>query len=352
MQAKVLITGMDKKITERQQRWRSFYNRQQAAAHRLIIRLKDDRPARPAPNPDKQADRIAWAWRHYQEQLEQLQWLDDDAIPHLDAYTGTEIFAEAFGCPVQRAPDAMPFALPLIRRATEVTRLKVPDLSTPCLSRLFEIADKLRELAGTSAVMRLVDIQSPMDIAALIWEKASFFQALLDEPRAVLELAAKVEQLLTAFLDQWFERYGRNFVAHYPDYYLPKGVSVSVDEIGAVGPDLFAQFFLPELTRLSLRYGAIGIHCCANARQHWDRLKLIPGLALLNLVQPPEVLRLAYQQFAASTAQMHSWIPEGDLANQVRALPAGSRVVLQVAADSKDQARKLVAAFKAIHHCA
>jgi len=313
----------------------------QAPSHVFLVRLKENGPERPLPHPDKKRERIEWAWRQYQEQMSRAEWLDDDAIPHLDVYTGTEIFAEAFGCEVRRPADNMPFALPLVSKASEAADLGVPDLDAPCLRLLFEIADELRARAGPDAVLKMVDIQSPMDIAALVWNKSDFYVALVEEPEAVRELAGKVKRLLISFLDEWFSRCGADFVAHYPDYYMPRGVTLSEDEIGAVGADAFDDLFLPELVELSNRYGGIGIHCCANARHQWEGLKRVPGLRLLNLVQRPEALREAYPYFASHAAQMHGWCGDGDPLSWVEALPADSRVVLEVPAESRVQAAEL-----------
>jgi hypothetical protein len=145
--------------------------------------------------------------------------------------------------------------------------VKVPELSSSSLANIFEMSDELHRRTGPNSLMRLPDdIQSPMNIAALIWDKSDFYVALMETPEAVRELADKVRTLLTAFLDEWFRRYGTAFIAHYPFYYMERGVTLSEDEIGAVNPDTFDEFFLPELTYLSERYGGIGIHCCANAR--------------------------------------------------------------------------------------
>lgn len=54
----------------------------------------------------------------------------------------------------------------------------------------------------------LPDVQTPMDIAALIWDKNYFFAAMIEEPEAVKELAHKVSRLYFAFFDEWFRRYG------------------------------------------------------------------------------------------------------------------------------------------------
>lgn len=331
-------------IEQRKQRWARFLDMRYPAGHLVIMRFpKGPKRPRPPLHPERKQERIEWAWQEYQDQMQRLEWLDDDTVPFLDPHTGTEIFAEAFGCPVHRVDDKMPFALPLITDPADVSRLRVPSLDVPCLRVLFEIADELRARGGPEAVMRVVDIQSPMDIAALILEKSRFFMALIDEPEAVRELAAKVRTLLTAFLDAWFARYGQSFVAHAPDYYMPKGITLSEDEIGTVSPDLFETLFLPELVELSNRYGGIGIHCCANSRHQWEGIKRIPGLKLLNLGQPPKVVNEAHAFFGAHVAQMNRWLGKGHPSTWLGQLPPGCRTVIQMPAKTKDEAIELAA---------
>ena len=328
-------------VRERVQRWRDFLSPGKPSSHLFRMNYAPDNIERPLPWPDKKAERIEWAWRTYERHLSRAAWLRDDSVPCLFPYTGTEIFAEAFGCQVHRPTDNMPFALPRIRRAEEVARLPVPEVSATPLAMLFEIADELRRRAGDGALMKLVDVQSPMDIASLIWDKNSFYVALAEEPEAVRELAAKVKELLVAFLDEWFARYGTEFIAHYPDYYMPQGITLSEDEVGVVSREMFVEMFLPELAELSDRYGGIGVHCCANARHQWDGIARIPNLKVLNLVQPPGELRDAYAFFARRTAQFHSWFGDGPAWTWPALYPEGARVVMEVSANSRDEALEL-----------
>ncbi len=334
-------------IEERKQRWRDFLSMDDGVRYIFQINYQPDDKPRPQPWPDKKSERIEWAWEKYQRYLARLEWLEDDSIPFLDVYTGTEIFAEAFGCQIYRPEDNMPFALPKIHKPGEVSKLKVPDLSAPSLAILFEIADELRNRAGEEALVRLVDIQSPMDIATLIWDKNDLYMALIDTPDAVKELAAKVTELLIAFLDEWFARYGFEFIAHYPLYYMPKGITLSEDEVGAVDEGMFREFFLPELVTLSERYGGIGMHCCADARHQWENLKRVPGLRLLNLVQPVEELRAAYQFFAGHVPQMHSWFGDGPAWTWPEQYPEGARVVMEAGAANRYEALELAEKLRA-----
>jgi hypothetical protein len=240
----------------------------------------------------------------------------------------------------------MPFAMPIIQHAAQVAAVRVPGLDHPAVAPFFHIAEELRRRAGEAALLHMVDLQSPMDTAALIWEKTGFYPAMLEAPEAVHELAGKVQTFLETFLDAWFARFGREFIAHYPDYYMPYGVTCSVDEVGAVSANMFRQFFTPELEALSARYGQIGIHCCANARHQWENFKRVPNLRLMNINQPQPEVQAALKYFAATCAQ---WpIPHGSGASWTidSEIPAGARTVFEVWVESKDEALRVVERYR------
>jgi hypothetical protein len=336
------MENVEGQVRQRKQRWLNFYDFERPVSRMFLIRYAPELPPRPFPNPELKAERLEWIWQNYVYHLERMQWLDDDMIPCLDMLTGTELFAEAFGCRVYRPENDMPFALPLVSSAAEAEKLKIPSLDAPPLALAFEMADALAQRAGAGATFRMVDLQSPMDVAALIWEKKSFYLALVEAPEAVKALAEKVKTLQMHFLDAWFRRYGKGFVAHYPDYYLPQGVSMSVDEIGAVSPRMFEHFFLPELNDLAERYGGLGVHSCANNRHQWENFKRIPGLKFLNINQPEATLREAYPFFAKQVAQWHyGWDPLDDPLGWLAQMPAEARVVVDVGAETREEAIRL-----------
>lgn len=299
-------------IDARCSRWRSLFSPESGPPYVFLIRYQPDAFERPWPMPDQVPQRIDWAWHKYCRMVEQCTWIEDDTLPYLEPYTGTEIFAEAFGAEVYRPDNDMPFARPVIGNAGDAAKIKAPSLDCPSFHRMFEIADELRRRAGPDALMRLVDIQSPMDIAAILWDKNDFYVSLVEAPDAVLEFAEKIAGVQTSFLDEWFSRYGTRTIAHYPDYYMEGGITLSEDEVGAVSADLFEEMFLPELNRLSDRYGGIGIHCCAHARHQWDSFRKIRGLRLLNFVQPEAVVKEAYAFFGTDVVHWHSWNGNGD----------------------------------------
>jgi uroporphyrinogen-III decarboxylase len=308
------------------------------AGHLFLINYTPDALDRPLPWPQLKSQRIEYAWEYYCHQRERAAWLRDDTIPYLNVYTGTEIFAEAFGCEVYRPKNDMPCARPLIYKSSEMSKLRVPKLEDPPLAMLFEIADELRRRGGVEATLKIVDLQSPMDTAALIWNKTDFFAAMYEDCEAVRALAALVADVMVAFLDLWFGRYGPDFVAHYPDYYMPKGVTLSEDDVGVVSATAFRNYYLPELEMLSERYRGLGLHCCADAVHQWDNFASIKGLRVLNLVQSETTLRAAYQRFSRTAVQYHSWSGDGPVWQHLQAMPEGSRVVLEAGAASREEA--------------
>ena len=294
--------------------------------------------------PTKVRERVDRRWAEYTIMRRKAELVDDDRVPYLSNATGTEIFAEAFGCRVQRPGNTNPFALPLVRAATEADALKTPELGASTLGYLFDIADELHRRGGSEAVMKPVDIQSPMDVVALIWDKSDLFCAMIETPEAVRSLADRVRSLLVAFLNEWYGRYGTTFVAHYPDYVMAGGVTVSVDEVGAISSEMFGRFFRDELTALSDHFGGLGIHCCADACHQWGNFRALPGLRLVNHNAPPtrdprEYLLDSLGFYGNGVAQMPvGWCPDGEPEEWPAQFPEGTRVVFEVQAEDAAQA--------------
>ncbi len=338
-------------VEARKQRWLDFFAPDAAPGFMFYVNYNDpdaDLPEGVKCWPENQEKLVEHRWAHYLHALEKAACIDDDFVPNVNMMTGTEIFAEAFGCEVVRPEDTNPFAQPLIHSVSELDQVRVPELSCSSLAWHFEMGDELQRRAGDDAVFHLVDVQSPMDIAALILEKGAFFMALLEEPAAVREIAARVQELLIAFFDEWFKRYGRDYVAHFPSYFMRGGLTLSEDEVGAVNAEAFDEYFLPELNALSDHFGGLGMHCCADARHQWAGFKKINGLRLLNLCRPPtrtqDYVTEAYAYFVDHCVQWHmGWEPSGPIATWPEQMPAGSRFVVTANAETKDEAIALCA---------
>ena len=329
-------------IEHRKQRWLDFYDLTSSRRVAYLIRYAPELPPRPLPFPERVPERIEWIWQNYEYHLCRMDWLQDDTAPCIDMLTGTEIFAKAFGCRILYPVDNNPAPFPMIHNAADAMALRVPSLDAPALRRVFEMADELSRRAGPGALFRLVDMQCPLDVAATMWDKINFYPALIKSPEIVNELVEKITTLQFTFLDEWFRRYGTEFIAHFPDYYMPQGITLSVDEIGAVSGKMFLQFFLPHLNRFSERYGGLGIHCCAHARHQWEHIKKVTGLRLLNITNTGTMVSEAYPFFADFTTQWNfdqSPVPRGPL-EWMDEIPVNAHVAFELLPETKADALK------------
>ena len=330
-------------------RWVKFYDVNSDVRTMVHVYCSEGLPARPWPYPDNEDERVSWALKKYEHMLKMREIVPDDQVPFLQVFSGTEIFAQAFGCRVHFPEDNMPFALPCVNSVEEAAKIKTPSLSSESLERTFRIARRLRDVYP-DAPLGLPDIQSPFDIAALIWNKGDFFPSCIDEPEAVLELCAKVEEVLVKFLDTWFHEFGTDYIAHYPDIFMRGGLTLSEDEAGTIGPEMFRTFCLPALERLSAHFGGIAVHCCADSERQWDNFVKIPGLRLMNINQPNDVLKRAYKKFGPVSAQMHHMRYGGDPYefNKNAGIPENAHVVLFDGAATVDEAKAKLDAFRSL----
>lgn len=333
--------SLTNKITQRKQKWNELYANQGKQKSLFILEPENFYPQRPPLWRSKKQERLDWIMKKYELQCKAMEFLEDDRVPFLDMLTGTEIFAECFGCKVIQPENNNPFASPAVFNAAEAVALKKPRLEDTPLMFLFEMADELRQRAGKDVLFKVPDIQSPMDIAALIWDKNDFYIALIEEPEAVKYLAGMARELVTEFMDEWFSRYGRECIGHFPDYYMPEGLCMSVDEVGIINPDMFVEYFLPELEFMSGHFGGLSIHCCANARHQWENFKKVPNLKLMNLCQPEEIIREAYPVYGDSCVHMHLPGGSGHPSTWFSQLPDNLRSVFYIFVRSMEDAKKL-----------
>ena len=336
---------MKKSPDARKQKWLRFLSDKGGVGAMYLI-TTDEAAAhsatRPYPRPELKEERIVWAYEDYNLRLKQSEWLADDSVPHISPYTGTEIFAEAFGCKVHYPVNDMPFAIPKYESIAEAASLKIPDVYDTPLYNLFEIARRLRQKAGDDAVMQLPDIQSPFDIAALILDKEEFYVAMVEEPGAIHEMIQKTKTLQMNFLDAWFAEFGHSYIAHYPSYYMECGITLSEDEVGAFGPSMFDNFVIGTLNEMSDKYGGIGIHCCADSEHQWANFMKVNDLKLLNLCNHTDFIVRSINYIGDAVAQ---WPIAGIPATDTDPIwlsdcPANARLVLTYRATDRRSAEE------------
>jgi hypothetical protein len=298
-------------------------------------------PADVASSDRPVADWLDYHLRCYEAQVAALDLTGHDGVPYAKIVTGTQLFAEAFGAPVHVYEDGWLAAMPLVETPAEADALPQPGLDARPLARVFELAAMLRERLGPEAPIAVPDIQSPFDIAALIWRKEAMYLAMVDAPEAVKGLVAKCQALLTEFLRTFMAEVGEVNLCHCPVAWAPpeQGCWLSEDEAGAMGVAMFEEFCLPSLTDLSRAFGGLFVHCCATADHQYESFLRIPNLRGLNRVFQAPGPEPAARAFAGRAVLMQAWMPEDQvLAMLDMALPE-SRFLFNMPYQPADEAK-------------
>ena len=302
---------------------------------------------------DSIEDRAQMGKRAFEFEQRCLEEIGDDRVPMLHCWTGTEVFAAAFGSPVSYPTHSMPFALPAVYTAEDADRLQEPDLSSGTLGDMFRLADRMVELCGPQHPVRICDIQSPFDISALIWEKEAFFNALIDSPEAVHRLLRKVTNTLIRFIRAFRDRYANACLVHYPDVWMPAewGVCLSEDDIGSISNRHFETFCLPYLQDLAREFGGISMHSCAAGQHQWQSCLKLPRMRYMNLHHPPTSLQVSIDTFSDRAVLIPSTsfgVPYDldFIRDCLRRAKPNTRFFFMLGAEDMSQARELAAQIK------
>ena len=319
--------------------------------HAII--MDPERPPAPFPGDYAVSDRPLADWLpyildDYAAQVRMLEQIDHDAVPCARLTTGTGIFAAAFGCPIHIYPDSPAAARPIVFSPAEADALCVPDLSAPTIARVFEMAELVRRRVGPEVALGVPDIQSALDIAALIWNKEDFFPALIQNPDAVKRLVAKCQTLLKRFFDEFKRAFPECNLCHCPNAWAPPelGVWLSEDEAGSMSVKMFEEFCLPNLNDLSDTYGGLFMHCCATADHQYGSFKKINHLRALNRVFQSPGPRPAIEAFSGRTVLMVAWTNEEDVGKLLDMALPNTRLLLNMPAQPLDEARRTCARLR------
>lgn len=298
-------------------------------------------PADVASSDRPVADWLDFHLRSYEAQVRVLEEIDHDAVPYAKVQTGTQLFAEAFGATVHVYDDGWLAAMPLVTTPREADALAEPTLAARPLARVFELAGMLRERLGPEVPIGVPDLQSPFDIAALIWRKEDLYLAVVDDPDAVKRLAAKCLSLLKTFLREFRREFGEVNLCHCPMAWAPPelGCWLSEDEAGAMSVASFEEFCLPHLVDLSEAFGGLFVHCCATADHQYASFCKIPNLRGMNRVFQEPGPAPAIRAFSGRAVLMQAWMTEDQVKGMLELAQPDTRFLFNMPGQPLDAAR-------------
>ena len=119
--------NIEKEIRERKNRWNALLSGAENAQNIITVNYIGDIVPKIYVTDGHYEQLSDWAVQKYFQLMDNMSWLQDDTIPFLDMLTGTEIFAEAFGCEVVYPQNNNPFALHKIESISKIAGLKTPN---------------------------------------------------------------------------------------------------------------------------------------------------------------------------------------------------------------------------------
>jgi len=222
---------------------------------------------------------------------------DTDYVPYLDPFEGVTIMAEAFGCKVKYPKDNDPaVATPIIANPEEVYNLKKPGLDNPVYQRVFETLNYWQDKTGGIIPLGNTDPQTPLDIASLIWKTDDFLMACYTNKKEVHYL---MDLLTDSFIEFYSAQHDIIKNSAYPVHTFPlvnsnDGIAVSDDQAVLMTPELYREFGIPSLEKISEAFGGLYFHCCGDWGPFMDDVLAIKGLRAINGHLSPKELRPEY----------------------------------------------------------
>ena len=145
------------------------------------------------------------------------------------------------------------------------------------------------------------DFQGPLTTAALLWEQTDFMISMCTEPDAVHRFLDQVTTQLIKIMKAFVKNTNHKVCGNlWPYIWLPSdiGMGITEDYMPLLSADMYKEFGIPYLERISKEFGGLFIHCCGEYTHQIENLKNsninILGLEFHYPFTKPEVLFEAF----------------------------------------------------------
>ena len=259
-----------------------------------------------------------------------LPWSDE--LPHLQAWFGTGVYANAFGCEYLWREGEAPDVHVRYHRIEEVRGLPRPDWrASPVMGMVLDCIDLMRERTRGRFPIALTDTQSPFDTATLVLDTSEFFTACYTEEQTARALMETIADLVIEFSREQARHIGEELVAR-PGHVMPsltrfRGITLSDDNLAVSSPLINERFSLACNRRIADAFGGVAVHSCGV----WDHtMRLLPGRGVMGI----------------DCAVSRSCDPTPMAPERVRAALAGTGIVVKArCGGTRDEIERAIAAL-------
>ena len=228
------------------------------------------------------------AHQKFKDSLEHESRLGYDSLPAFRTDLGTPALASAFGGTWHIDENRMFWIDPVISNPEDVYRLALPP---PMSGLIKKSVDNYRyAVADIDGYVppRVPDMQGPLNTASMMWKQEDFILAMYDNPEEVHHLLSLVTDYIISVFHYFRNTFPDAELLPWPPVHMPQkyGVGIIEDFTELMSPDLYREFGLPYVNRISDEFGGVFIHCCARFKHHWDVFDEIHNLRGLDTMFP------------------------------------------------------------------
>ncbi|MFW6270320.1 MAG: uroporphyrinogen decarboxylase family protein, partial [Bacillota bacterium] len=167
---------------------------------------------------------------------------------------------------------------PLIESSEEVDEIEPVPPEKGDAGRAVKIWKEIScRLQTDNLTCSFIDMQGPLNTASLLWKQDEFMIAMHKHPEKVHQLLEQVTDQIIKIYKYMINKIGEKniFGSLWPYIWLPSDIGVKIveDYMPLLSPELYREFGLPYLEKISEEIGAIFIHCCGDYSHQLDNLK-------------------------------------------------------------------------------
>jgi hypothetical protein len=192
-------------------------------------------------------------------------------VPILTIDLGTATSAAYWGGKVRRDSTGINISIDAaadtIEAAAEIKPFKIDDPKMDAYKIIKLYRDVCRTLNTDKLWLRAGDVQGTLSTASLIVEQENFLMELFTNPKPAHKLLNTVSDLLIEYI-RYVRRETNGMIAGpmWPYIYFPAdlGFGITEDMMPLVSADMYKEFGIPYLKKMSENLGPVQIHCCGN----------------------------------------------------------------------------------------
>ncbi|MDD2710351.1 MAG: uroporphyrinogen decarboxylase family protein [Verrucomicrobiae bacterium] len=213
--------------------------------------------------------------------LKQWDWTPSK-VHRVEGVT-TCFFPLALGCKPTRTSQGTPWIEKMIRDPAQVLDLIPPKINGEFAGEILRRASKLVEDLPPDGQIRILDVQSPLGVAELMWDH-SFYFALVEHPDAVHELLGKITRFIIDFVKAFQQIAGARLnPCGFPKLWSDgPGTMVADDTMSLVSPEMHREFSVPYLNQLAAECGPLYYHSCTWRAPYFDNIRQIKNVRAYN----------------------------------------------------------------------